>query len=263
MKYLTTKIDDDHAYILCIGDVHIGDPSFEKSLYGQKSGRSKLEGYLKWAKEHLNTRIFLNGDIFNVGGRNEKTSPFETDNAEYEKAVDIFKPYASQIIGAVDGNHEARIIDEFGYSPLAPFCHELKIPYCKWSAVVRLQVGKRKNAGDRYEQNYFLYFHHTTGGGGALGNKINRVEKLRDIVEGIDVYFGSHNHQLISAPIEVFYPSIQGGIRKRRILFVDSGSFVSWGENYAEEKMYPPTKTGAPRVRFSGVKDKHDVFVSI
>jgi hypothetical protein len=238
--------------------LHIGDRAFGKEAL------RKLEGYLEWVKERPNARIFLNGDIFNVASRLSPTSPFETDTGEFEKAIDIFKPYAGQIIGATDGNHEARMLDMFGMSPLQSFCREIKIPYCEWSAVVRLKVGRRPNANSRsYYQNYFIYLHHTTGGGGTIGGKMNRVAKLRDIIEGIDVYCGSHNHQLGAVPQEVFYPSMQGGIKKRRIWYVDCGSYLSWEGSYAEKGMMTPAKIGSPRIRFSGQKDHHDCHISL
>jgi hypothetical protein len=258
MKYLTCEIPDDHAYIIPIGDIHMGDHNFTKESL------KKLKGYCDWVMERPNARIFLMGDIFNVAGRNSKTSPFETDMNEYQKASEFFKPYASRIIGAIDGNHEYRMYDEFGISPLQLFCRELNIPYCKYSAMIRLKVGKRtsKGAGNRYKQNYFVYAHHTSGGGGTVGGKLNRVTKLRDVVEGCDVLLGAHNHLLATAPQDVFYPSIQGGIKKRRIWYVDCGSFLEWNDGYAEKGMLAPAKLGSPRVRFDGT-DKRDIHISL
>lgn len=264
MKYLTCEIEQDEAYLIPIGDLHLGDRNFSKE------GKEKLLGYLKWVKERPNARIFLVGDLFNVSGRNTKTNPkedayYEDGENEFTKAVELFKPYADQIIGAIDGNHEARTMDDYGISLTQLFCRELKIPYCKWSAVVRFKVGKRKDkgAGNRYKQNYFGYFHHTTGSGGTIGSKLNRVTKLRDVVEGCDFYCGGHNHQLAVAPQDVFYPSMQGGIMKRRIWFVDCGSYLDYNDSYAEKAMLAPVKLGSPRIRLDGEEGHHDVHVSI
>jgi len=255
MKYIECEVPEPKAYIIPIGDLHIGDKAFKGE------GERLLQENLNWVKEHPNSRIFLNGDIFNVAGRESKTDPFSTDCDEYVKAIELFKPYKDQIIGATDGNHCARMLDMFGVSPMQLFCLNIGIPYCKWSAVVRLSVGKRPD--NRWEQNYFLYFHHTTGGGATIGGKINRVTKLRDIVEGMDCYFGSHNHQLAVAPQDVFYPSIQKrDVIKRRIWYIDCGSYLEWNNSYAEKGMMCPTKLGSPRVRFSGT-DKRDVSVSL
>jgi len=260
MKYLTVEIPEDCAYIIPIADIHWGDKNFKKD------GLPKLKGYLDWCRERKNARIFLNGDIFNVSSRSSKTSPHESDISEYDEVVEFLRPYKDLIIGAVDGNHEERMMDDYGFTPTSYLCGILNIPYCRYSAVVRVKVGKRrdKGAGNRYHQNYFMYFHHTTGGGGTVGGKLNRVAKLRDIVEGIDVYCGSHNHQLAVAPIDVFYPSIQeNGVKKRRIWYVDCGSYAAWEDSYAEKGMLAPVKLGSPRIRLDGKDGHHDVHVSL
>lgn len=254
MEYLQCEIPDKEGYLIPIGDLHIGDRAF------QKSGLEKLNGYLRWVEERPNARIFLLGDIFNCASRLSKTDPFSTDTGEYEKAVSIFKPYASQIVGAIDGNHEARLLDMFGMSPTQSFCREIGVPYCKWSALVRFKVGKRTTDHAHWRQNYYVYLHHSTGGGATIGGKMNRAVKLRDIVEGVDCYCIGHNHQLACAPQDVYYPS-QHGIQKRRIWYVDCGLYLSWDDSYAEKGMLAPTKLGSPRIRFDGIQ--HDVHVSI
>ena len=257
MRYLTCQIPEDHGYLIPIGDIHWGDQSF------QKEGKKKLKGYCDWVMERPNAYIFLMGDIYNVAGRNESTSPFESDINEYEQAADFFEPYKSRVLGAILGNHEFRIQDEFGINPLQLFCRALKIPYCHYSAVIRFKVGKRQNSGNRYFQNYFVYCHHTTGGGSTIGGRLNRVVKLGEIVEGCDVILGAHSHQLAAAPRDVFYPSNQGGIQKRRIWYVGCGGYLEYENSYAEKGMMMPAKTGSPRIRFSGQQYKHDVHVSI
>jgi len=259
MKYIEKSIPEDHGYLIPIGDIHWGDKSF------QEYGKKKLQGYLDWVMERPNAFIFLMGDVYNVCSRQSKTTPFETDTSEYEEAINFFEPYKERILGAIDGNHEYRMYDEFGASPLSFFCRALGIPYCKYSAVIRFKVGKRKDphAGNRYNQNYFIFAHHTTGGGTTIGGKMNRVAKERDMIEGCDVYLGAHNHQLGVVPQDIFYPSIQGGILKRRIWFVDCGSFLEWQGSYAEKGMLAPAKLGSPRIRMSGKQDDHDVHISL
>jgi hypothetical protein len=256
MTYKEIEIPEKVGYIIPIGDLHYGDKNFKKE------GLEKLKGYLEWVKENPSSRIFLNGDIYNVASRISKTSPFESDVSEYDAVIDLFKPYANQIIGATDGNHESRVYEMFGFSPTQRLCERLNIQYCGYSALIRIKVGKREDDDtNRFLQNYYMYFHHTTGGGGTIGGKINRVIKLRDIVEGVDVYCGSHNHQLAVAPQDVFYPSAQGGKMKRRIWYVDCGSYLGWDESYAEKGMMPPTKLGSPRIRLAS--EKHDVHISL
>ncbi len=256
MKYIEKSVDDDVAYLIPISDLHIGDKSFSKS------GRKKLNGYINWVKERDNAFVFLGGDIFNVAGRQTLTSPFDSGTDEYELAIDLFEPIKDKIIGAIDGNHEFRMIDEFGYSPTSLLCKHFNIIYARWSAIIRFKVGKRKDSYNRYRENYFVYYHHLTGGGRRTGSKINKLEDLREIVEGMDVYIGGHTHQLSAHPKEIYYPAMQGKrVERRRMWFVNSGSYYDWGDNYSEQKMYSPPKLGSPRIRFDG--KKHDVHISL
>jgi len=258
MKYLEKSIDDDHGYLIPIADIHFGDKTFGEH------GLQKLKGYLDWVMERPNAYVFLMGDVFNVAGRNSKTVPFETENNEYIKVADFFEPYKERILGAIDGNHEYRMYDEFGISPLQLFCRELKIPYCKYSAVIRFKVGKRKDKGvNRYKQNYFIFAHHTTGGSGTIGGRMNRVAKEAEMIEGCDVYLGAHNHQLGVIPQDIYYPSMQGGIQKRRRWFVDCGSYLEHEDSYAEKGMMAPAKLGSPIIKMSGKSSDHNIQVSL
>lgn len=261
VRYLNCEIIADCAYLIPIGDIHIGDKAFGSV------GRQKLRGYIQWVKEHDNARVFLMGDIFNVASRISKSSPFESNANEYEEAEGLFKSIAKQIIGAIDGNHEARMLDMFGYSPLQALCARLEIPYCGWSCVIELNVGRtitRKTPrypGDqqhyRYNQ-YFIYCHHTTGGGTTLGGAINRSVKLQEIVQGIDVFCGGHNHQLITGVRTILQPYPEGRrVVERKVTYVDCGSYLDWTDSYAERGQLPLGKLGSPRIRFAGYRHLH------
>jgi hypothetical protein len=235
------------AYIVPIGDIHLGSTAF-----GER-GRALLTGYLEWVKENKNARIFLMGDIFDVATRTSPTSPFESSSSEYARGVELFKPYAKQIIGAIRGNHCQRLLNFAGYDPMERFCETLGVPYFGLSAVVRCEVGK---------EHYYGYFHHSTGGGGTLGSALNRAVKLQDIVQGVDFYCIGHNHQLVNGARVVYHPNTAGtAIEERRIWYIDCGSFLDYPESYAEQMMLSPGKLGSPRIRLNGTK--HDVHVSM
>ena len=248
MKFHTVtykKVTD--AYIIPIGDIHLGSTAF-----GAR-GRKLLTGYLEWVKARPNARIMLMGDIFDVATRMSPTSPFESDSSEYARGVELFKPYASQIIGAIRGNHCQRLMNYAGYDIMARFCEAIGVPSFGLSAVVRFDVGK---------EGYYGYFHHSTGGGGSLGNALNRATKLQDIVQGVDFYCIGHNHQLVNGSRCVFRPNQFGtGIEEHRLWYIDCGSYLDYPESYAEMMMLSPGKLGSPRIRLDG--KHHDVHVSM
>jgi hypothetical protein len=198
-----------------------------------------------------------------VGTRESKTSPFGQKDNEYNLLVKLFYPVRKQIVGAISGNHEQRLVDFANFDIMNTFCQKLEIPYMGYSGVINFKV-KREPDGF-YRHNYFVYVHHMTGGGGLQGSAINRVEKLSTIVEGCDVYCGFHTHKLVASPRDVFYPSIKNKshqLEKRRVWYVACGSFLEYPDSYAEMKMLPPQKLGSPRIRLDGGKVK-DVHISI
>lgn len=258
MQVVSLDIPQDHGYLLPLGDLHRGDRHLTTR------GLDKLKGYLDWMMERPNAYAFLMGDILNVASRSSKTNPFESDSGddEYAKAVSLFKPYKSRIIGCITGNHEQRMFKEFGFNPLQPFCSELGVPYCGYSAVLRIRVGKRRDRRNEYQQMYWGFAHHGSGGGGTLGAAINKKVKLQEIVHGMDFYMAGHDHQLITGARDILVPR-RDKIEYQRVHYIDTGSFLTWAGSYAEEAAMPIGKLGAPRLRFAGKQHDHDLHVSI
>ncbi len=248
MKFHTVDFGKaDAGYLIPIGDLHLGSTSFSAK------GLKLLMGYLDWVKERPNARIFLMGDIFDVATRASATSPFESSSTEYNRAVDLFAPYAKKIVGAIRGNHCQRLLNYSGYDPMEQFAKILKIPYMGLSTVLRLTVR---------QQAYYGYMHHSTGGGGSLGSALNRAVKLQDIVQGVDFYCIGHNHQLVNGSRVVYAPNQEGtAIEERRLWYIDCGSFLDYPESYAEMMMLSPGKLGSPRIRLDG--KKRDIHVSM
>jgi len=255
MNYIECEIKEDCGYLLPLGDCHIGDKAFHQNI-------KKLKDYIKWVKETPNARVVLGGDIFNVATRNSATPPFDSIPGEFELAVELFTPIKEKIVAAISGNHEHRTEDIADINLMQHFCFRLGIPFMGYSGVVVFKVNKRK--GNRYRQNYSVYFHHGTGGGSTPGSKLNRAVKLSEIVEGCDVYCVFHSHGLSASPKEIYYPSMDAKkMLKRRRWYVVCGSYLEWANSYAEKKMLSPEKLGSPRIRFSGKADKPDIHVSI
>lgn len=256
MQVIKLDIPEDHGYLIPIGDLHRGDRHLTSR------GLGKLKGYLDWVMDRENAYVFLMGDILNVASRSSKTNPFESDADEYAKSVTLFKPYASRILGCITGNHEQRMYKEFGFNPLQPFCSELSIPYCGYTACVRIRVGKRKDRPNEFQQLYWGFAHHGSGGGGTLGAALNKKVKLQEIVHGMDFYMAGHDHQLIVGTRNILLPK-KDTIEHQRVHYIDTGSFLDWDGSYAEEAGMHISKQGAPRLRFDGRNGHHDLHVSI
>ena len=157
-----------------------------------------------------------------------------------------------KIIGAVSGNHEDRLVKIANYNPLETLCAELGVEFYGISVSVRFDVGSQK---------YFGYFHHTTGGGGTPGGKLNRTHKLIEIYPMADFVCSAHSHQLHSSPTIKFIPN-EDGTRNisHRIVGVGCGHYLDYANSYAEKAMLQPAKIGSPRIRLNG--EEKDVHVS-
>jgi hypothetical protein len=257
LDFATVAFPGDKAYALPIGDIHWGDAAFAKN------GKAKLKGNLDWLEEHKDHAFgVLMGDVFNVASIYSKTSPFENNSREFIEARQFFEPYKHLFVGAIRGNHEARLLKSHGFDPLEVFCDALGIPYLGVSALLRVQVGKRPDS-NWYWNSYYMAVHHTRGGGGSnVGNALRPTQELERIVPGCDIYAGGHNHQLVTGTQMRMRPT-PNGVTPYKVHFVSCGSYLEYENSYAEEGMYLPSKLGSPRIRFSGVRDHHDVHVSL
>ena len=262
MKTVVVEIPDSKAYLIPIGCLHVGDKGFNDLA------EKKVKGYIDWVKERDNARIFLMGDILNCASRRSKTSPFEQDmtlGEQIEKAIEIFEPVKDKIVGAITGNHEFRLYDEFGYNPTTSLCHRLgDVPYLGYSAIVDFKIGKKKRGGGISNKiQYTGYFHHNDGGGGnTLGNKMKRVEELGKLLMNADFYCGGHTHLLGVIPdTAVMYDPQNGTVQEKSQALVSTGGYLKWEDSYAEKKALRSLKIGSPRIRMDGMKK--DVHVNI
>jgi hypothetical protein len=264
MIYLETTTNANKCYLICIGDLHFADNAFRAESY------KKLKGYIEWVKNTPEAKVVLGGDMFNVAGRNSKTSPFEqrmSVKEEIDEICSLLDPIKDRIVGAIEGNHEHRAKNDYDIDLTAVLCSRLNIPYMGMSGVIAFKVGKinRKKGtktGGNYRYTYYGYFHHTTGGGGSIGGALNRAEKLANIVEGCDFYCGFHSHKLSHAKMSMFKPNPDAKkVDERTIDFITCGGYLAYEGSYAERGMMRPVKLGSPRIRFSGTK--HDVHISI
>lgn len=267
MKTRTIDIKADCAYIIVLGDMHVGDKAF-----GQES-RHKLDGYIKWVLEHDNARVILNGDLVNCATRVSKTSPFEQDMDLEEQITEVTRllmPVKDRIIGAVMGNHERRIEDAAGFDPTLAILWKLGLNteevYFKYTGILKVRVGDKGHGKSADLNNaYTIVFNHTTGGGKLIGSKLNRVDQMRaSTVTNADVYIGSHNHSLSAGiMMSMEYNPYNESVMQRKQTLVSAGGYLEWNDSYAEVMQLEPTKIGSPRIRLDGKREHKDVHVNL
>jgi hypothetical protein len=255
------------VYVLPIGDIHAGSLDFSRD------SERKLNGYIDWVESNKDSFVFLMGDLWDLATRHSKTNPhMATMNLNQAKqwTKKKFWPIRKQIAGAIDGNHDLRLVDHAGYNPLEEWCDVMGIQHYGASVVMRFNVcGTSGRTGSTCggRCSYLAYYHHTTAGGTTMGGKVNRVVKLSEIVEGCDLYCGAHNHALSVSFNRIWRPSlVSGQIKLQKRAFVLTGGYVDWSRSYAEAKMLTPSKLGSPRIRLDGGQNKYhtkDIHVSL
>jgi hypothetical protein len=269
MECKSYKFKFNEISVIPIGDVHMGDKQFTTE------SREKLQGYIDYIEKHENAFAFLMGDLLNCATLNSPSSPFSQNmdtKEQIEAIVKLLKPIKHKILGAIDGNHELRLARFCGYSPTISVCDRLDIPYMKSSAVILFRLGCRKTKRGKLESpraTFSGYFHHTTGGGGSLGGKINRPDKLKGIISNCDFYAGAHNHALICGHQIVYKVNeTTEKIEELRQIVLTTGGYLSFQDGYAEEKMLSPLKLGSPKIdliikRNHEDEVKKDIHVSL
>lgn len=229
-------------HIYPIGDLHIGSPAHQSK---------RLDEWLDYLLHAESVSMLNTGDNTNCALKDSVSDSYGellTVKEARERQTKLFRPLAEKdrIDLIIDGNHEQRVIRATGDSPNAAASDALGVNYTSAAACVKYVL---------LECEYLLYLRHGTGGGGSIGTQVNNLEKQAKIIDA-DIYVSGHTHTQLSFVLDHFYED-EGVIRRKKRLFVCSGSFVGY-EDYAAQAGYVPAHIGAPRIYLDGkVKDAH------
>ncbi len=229
-----------------IGDLHIGAKSFAEPA---------LDEWFDYILGAQHTSMLNTGDNTNCALKDSVSDVYQ-ERLTVQEARRLqtrkFAPLADAglIDAIIDGNHEMRVYRHTGDSPNAQVADALGLNYAMSACIVRYLVG---------DQSYDCYLRHGKGGGGTYGAAVNNLAKQEAIIDA-DFYVSGHTHTQVAFPKNVFVPNGNGGFRRKKRLFVCSGSFLSY-EDYAAEAGYAPAHIGAPRIYLDGAR--HDLHASV
>lgn len=252
LKWIEVDLGDiDYAYIIPISDLHIGDKYFDEKKF------LKIRDFIA---NETNTYVILCGDILNCATKNSVSDIYsEIKNPQEAKkyAYELLQPISNKIIGLTSGNHEYRIWKESGNDIAEDLAVLLGCEYGREGLLLCVRLGRNKL---KNKLAYTLYATHGYGGGRTVGAKANALKRVSEIVFA-DIYIIGHIHHMQSFADYYYIPDvIHKKIERRKRLYVSSSSFLEWG-GYAEQGLFPPSKTGCPRIRLAG--DRKDFHVSI
>ena len=165
--------------IIAIGDFHIGNASFNIDFFKEM---------LKTIKDLPRRRIYLMGDCLEVASKEVGDSAFNqtcTVEEQREYFINNLKPFKDDIVGYAKGNHENRLIKQYGFDIVKDMCRELDIK------------SYHQNI-DQFKINDFDFSIFTRHGKGSSQRKHLAMGKLEKGTQDIiaDMYLEGHNHRL-------------------------------------------------------------------
>lgn len=176
----TFPLEWEYLNVYALGDVHVGSPQFNEDAVRAKIDiiRNDPQGV-----------VCLCGDLGDFGLKNSKTNVYQAtmqpkDQIDY--IYELFKPIAGQIIAAVPGNHEERLVRECGIDPLLTLCTLWRIEdvYRENVAINKLVFGNVK--GDKQQ---IVFYGITTH-----GSTRNKHKKFISGFDGVDFAISGHTH---------------------------------------------------------------------
>jgi hypothetical protein len=225
------KGDHKSIYLCAIGDLHIGHKNFDESALNQT---------LEFIDKNRNRcRILLMGDLLECAtktsvGRGIYDESYPTQK-QFEKIINIFKPYSDLIDGVVEGNHEERVIRDTSFEIMQEFCHRIDCfdKYSQFECIQNFHLG---------DFNYSSYIHHGSSGGITESAAITSLLKMRERAI-VNAYFLGHTHKLLSFTRRIHVPSTGSEALEIEQLFVNTGTALGGG-GYGTQKGYPELSTG-------------------
>lgn len=241
--------DHEFVEIMPIADIHLGDPSFDKKLW---------KSMCDWVHEKDYRYVVIAGDIFNAGIKDSKSSVYD-ETMTLQQAMDTFKEFVSMlgkdnIIAAIRGNHDNRVVRSVGLDPVAVSCELTGVKYCGAEGFIALSVGDWKTkSGKRSPVKYLMYLAHGTGGGRMAGGKVNGLLRHANTVVA-DIYVQGHTHTPTIIPDVVYVSdSRYEQVIAKDQLFVVAPSFIG-RDGYAKDYCFAPLSHKFPVIRLSGRK---------
>ena len=241
--------------IVPIGDLHIGEESFDSSL---------LKETVAEILDHDNWYAVLGGDYI----QNNITKKFDgifgeiSPDSQLVLAKEYLMPLAipdekhpqGRILCLCEGNHESRSFRETGLSPAKVLCSALSVDgnglekrYSDSECFMFLTVGQRGKEANMNKLCYTVDVTHGAGGGAGMGSALNALHKMANRLSGCMCYVMFHHHKPIAAKQD-HYHAYDGKVVRETQLLVMGNAFADG--KYAEQKSLEPTSRSVPKIRF-------------
>ena len=249
MFFFHKKFNAKRMKLRPLGDIHYGS---------QQCNIPFFLAQVEAIKEEKNCYWVGMGDLMEnaiVGSRSDVYKQIAPPEEQAKYIASVLEPIKHKGLFLIGGNHEKRTHRQSGMVPedyisailgRNPDTGERWVPFVGYSCLAVFQLLRSKNP-----QSFKCYFHHNYGGGYTKGGKVNRAEKLRDIVPTADATFSGHFHSTARTPHTWFDAGRKGIIQKIGYDYI-TGSALEYSNSYAEEKAKSPAVCEFISVTFVG-----------
>jgi len=238
--------NDEMLRVIPSGDWHSGHVNYREDIV--RSGFLDKLGY--------STRGLLMGDLMECATKQSiGAGLFDTEmtpQRQKEYVLELLRPKAEFIDGAILGNHTFRLIKDTSIDLMYDICRELKIPYMKYAGVVKYAWN-----GVAYTVNIW----HGAGNGSTTQTAINNCEKMAQRTYA-DVYCCGHFHKKLMSDRVIDFPDVRNNkMVKVRQNFVVTGSALDYDESYGEQQGLQERELGFPVIELAGIKGCKNIRV--
>lgn len=212
----------DRVEIFPFFDMHVGKLNCNEGSI--KKQVQEIQKRVDMPNRHI--RVLLGGDALNsVSPSDRKRFDFsdiadwvangtpeqikdalaDLPNREIKRAHGLLKPIESQIIGALEGNHEKSLRKFHNMDVQERLCEKLGCPNLSDEVLIRFKF-KRKH----HTSTATLYARHGYGAGRSIGAEPAKLQDMLDEWEVADICLSGHTHtHFILPPKPVAYiPSV-------------------------------------------------------
>ena len=249
--------------LYALGDCHLGNKGCSVE---------HLQADVKRIAEDPHARVVLMGDLADYIGPTDKrwdaanisSAARVADLADWGNylaglVVNMFRPIAGKIIGALSGNHEATFQARQAQQLHSWTCQQLGIPDLGFSCFLDLCFQRRLDKAGT-SRRYRIFAHHGAGAAQSAGGKINRLMPSMSANEA-DVYLVGHVHERDVKRMENLAANDTcTKITSRKKLGLFTGTYLRTyheGTNagYGERAGYRPVPLGCSVVEFQPFTD--------
>lgn len=211
-----------------------------------------------------NAFITIQGDMTNNALKNSKSNVYQATKSPREQKIwlrDELRDLRERILCIEPGNHESRSTKETDDCLIYDIACQLNIEhlYRPNTAFINIKFGKRRSLDQPASFNIMAM--HGSGGGGQTGASINKIARVANYYENVDIVIMGHVHRnAVERVQKLILNTKTGKVYTRDQLHVISAPFQEYG-GYALNAMLSPSSTSRQPIELIAHSEEFKVTI--